>query len=235
MLRDALRLHPNLACPEETHYFRWSEPFGTESMIKTLVNNPILKRHRQLDGITEDEFSTIIKKAESRRDVYRQYMALYLERNKPEANRWFDKTPQNVYGAFLAAAQFPHSKFVHIVRNPLNVVASLRIGKVMSVPSIVGATNYWTEAVAVIKGLKKAFPNRIHELRYEDFVASPTQEIHCVLDFLGEPFSAVDFASFKSIESDHQSKGILTPAEVRQVIRICGPSMAQYGYTNNQA
>ena len=29
MLRDALRMHPHLACPEETHFFRWGEPFGS--------------------------------------------------------------------------------------------------------------------------------------------------------------------------------------------------------------
>ena len=233
MLRDALRMHPNLACPEETHYFRWSEPFGTDSMSKTLINNPVLKRHRQLDGITEEEFSLIIKKAESRRDVYRQYMTLYIKRNKPQATRWFDKTPQNVYGAFLAAAQFPHAKFVHIVRNPLNVVASLRIGKVMSVPNIVGAANYWNEAVAIIRGLKRAFPNRVHELKYEDFVSSPLQELQCILDFLEEPYSSESFESFKSKESDHQGMGVLSPDETRRVTKLCSSGMSLYGYTSS--
>src|SRR5688572_15305042 len=48
MLRDALRMHPNLACPEETHFFRWGEPYGTEAMSRSLSNNAVLKKHREI-------------------------------------------------------------------------------------------------------------------------------------------------------------------------------------------
>src|SRR6185369_78712 len=62
MLRDVLRGHPNLACPEETHFFRWASPFGTPEYMKSL-DAPVLRKHREMDGITEAEFKAILKAA----------------------------------------------------------------------------------------------------------------------------------------------------------------------------
>jgi len=54
MLRDVLRRHPNLTAPEETHLFRWTEPFGTEAYMRGVRSNAVLKRHREMDGIMKD-------------------------------------------------------------------------------------------------------------------------------------------------------------------------------------
>jgi hypothetical protein len=59
-------------------------------------------------------------------------------------------------------------KSIKCFRNPLNVVASLRMGKVVKIESILGACNIWNEAVTVIQTLKKAYPNRVYEVKYED-------------------------------------------------------------------
>eukprot|EP01036_Dinobryon_divergens_P003055 gene3055-4019_t len=104
MLRDALRMHPNLACPEETHFFRWADPFGTDGLNRVLSNNAVLKKHREIDGVTEEEFKAMLGESTSRADLYERYMALYMQRKKPAATHWFDKTPQNIYGAMLAAS-----------------------------------------------------------------------------------------------------------------------------------
>lgn len=230
MLRDVLRLHPNLACPEETHFLRWGEPFGTEGLSRALSNNAVLKKHREIDGITEDEFRKILDKATSRGDLYQRYMALYIQRKKPTATRWFDKTPQNVYGAMLAATTIPNARFVHIVRNPVNVVSSLRIGKIVKVDNLVGAANYWNEAVSIMRGLRRAYPGRVYQLRYEDFTADPLQQIEALLKFLGEPFEPSHFASLRIRESDHSDEGILTPEELARVETLCQVGMRRFGY-----
>ncbi|MBQ0933779.1 sulfotransferase family protein [Ideonella paludis] len=230
MLRDALRLHDNLGCPEETHFFRWGDPFGTDALNRTLSNNQVLKKHRELDGVTEDEFRELLAKSNSRADLYHRYMRLYLAKNKPSATRWFDKTPQNVYGAMLIATTMPRVKFVHIVRDPRNVAASLRIGKVVKVESIVGSANYWHESVQIIKGLKRAFPERVHELRYEDFVANPLVHIESILSFLGEPFNAATFADLNIRNSDHAEESLLTPEELQRLESICQLGMKRYKY-----
>lgn len=230
MLRDALRMHPNLACPEETHFFRWGDPYGTDQMMRALTNNAVLKRHRQMDGITEEEFSGMLAAATSRGELYQRYMALFIKRKKPGAKRWFDKTPQNVYGALLAAGSMPKSNYVHIVRDPLNVVASLRIGRVVKVESLVGACNYWNEATQIVAGLKRAYAGRVYELRYEDFVQDPTGQMELLLNYLDEPFERQWFDALRTKGIDHTEEGVLSPEEFATVRTLCGGGRRRYGY-----
>jgi hypothetical protein len=230
MLRDVLRRHPNLAAPEETHLFRWTEPFGTEAYRRGISSNPVLKRHRAMDGITEEEFTAMLNASNSRADLYHRYMRLFIERRKPGATRWFDKTPQNVYGAAMISASMPLTRFVHIVRDPVNVVASLRIGKVMKVERLTGAVNYWREAIDIMSVMRRATPRRVHELRYEDFMREPEVEIRRLLEFLDEPYDAAWFKDFRFNESSHAESGVLTPEEIATVERLAIVGRRRYGY-----
>lgn len=230
MLRDMLRLHPNLDAPEETHFYRPAEPFGTAAYKRWVTHNATLAKHRGMDGVTEPEFAEILAAAHSRRDLYRGYMELFLARRKPQAVRWFDKTPQNVYGAAMIAQDFPGAKFVHIVRDPWDVISSLRIGKIVKVQDVIGACNYWREAVEIVQTLKRAFPDRVHEVKYEDFVASPEHELQRLLAFIGEPYDAAWFAKFKLAGRQHDVGQLFTEAELHLVPELCGPMMTRLGY-----
>ncbi|MFM7785096.1 MAG: sulfotransferase family protein [Gammaproteobacteria bacterium] len=231
MLRNVLRMHPNLAAPEETHFYRWPEPFGTESCLRQLANNKTLLAHRAIDTITDAEFRQLLSRANSRQELYQGYMRLFIRKTKPGAERWFDKTPQNVYGAAMIAADFPKSRFVHIVRNPLDVVLSLRTGKVMHVESLVGAANYWRESAAILQTLRKAYPGRELELRYEDFMQDPRAGTSRVLDFVQEPFDPGFMDAFEARPSEYDHAALLNPGEVARIRRLCGRWAERYGYT----
>jgi hypothetical protein len=230
MLRNALRMHPNLASPEETHFFRWAEPFGTEAYTRIVTSNPVLKRHREIDGITEDEFRRMVASSRARDELYHKYMNLFVARRKPLATRWFDKTPQNIYGAALAAGRMQRAHFVHIVRHPVNVAASLRIGKVMKIDPLVGACNYWNEAVDTVMVLRRACPSRVHELRYEDFVKDPMTQLRRLLTHLDEPFESAWFTEFVPEPADHSESGVLSPEEVATVLSMTVWGRQRYGY-----
>ena len=231
MLRDVLRLHPNLAAPEETHFFRWAEPFGNEGYMRGAINNPVLKKHRALDGIDDEEFAKMLQLSNSRADLCHRYMKLFVERRKPTATRWFDKTPQNVYGAAMIAQSMPRSRFVHIVRDPLNVVSSLRIGRVVKVERLIGAVNYWREAVDIMAVLKRAYPGRVHEFRYEDFVRDMPTTLKALLDFLGEPYDPEWFKGYRLAESDHSTEGVLNEADIATVLHLTQAGRRRFGYT----
>lgn len=232
MLRNALRLHPALACPEETHFYRWGEPFGGQALRQILTGNATLKRHRGIDGIGDAEFAAMMDSATSRADLCRQYMSRYIALKKPGATRWFDKTPQNAYGASMIAMEMPQARFVHIVRDPVNVVASLRIGKVMKVPQLVAACNYWNEAIANLAVLKKAFPGRVLELSYEGFTSDPAAGLRQVLAFLDEPWQAEWFASVATETVRHEDSGVLSADELAQVRLLCRAGRIRHGYAD---
>jgi hypothetical protein len=57
------------------------------------------------------------------------------------------------------------------------------LGRQVSVPDLHGAINYWCEAVQIAATLRKAAPDRIMDLRYEDLVADVPGVMAGVLRF----------------------------------------------------
>ena len=231
LLRDVLRKHPNLASPEETHFFRWPDPCGTPAQFKILSNNKILKKHREMDGITENAFQKILHKSTSRADLCNQYMRQYILNNKPEATRWFDKTPQNIYGIGMIASQYPEARFVHIVRNPLDVISSLRIGSQVKINKIIGACNYWNEAADIINIFRQAFPHRIYEVKYENFTSDLMAEIKKLLEFIDEEFKEDYFNQIITAPRQHKHNKLFSSGEIELIKKLCSRWANHYGYS----
>jgi hypothetical protein len=230
MLRDILRRHPNLVCPEETHFYRWHEPFGSPGFRHTAVSNPVLKRHREIDGVSETDFAEMLTAANSRADLCQRYMARFIANNQFSGQRWFDKTPQNAYGAAMIASEFPRASFIHIIRDPVNVVASLRIGKVMKMTDLVGACNYWNEAVANLAVIRRAYPSRVLEISYEAFTNDFPAGIQKVLAFLGEAYDPAHYKDVLTNEVRHDADNVLSPEELKQVRMLCLKGRIRHGY-----
>lgn len=230
LLRNILRSHPNLTCPEETHVFRWGEPFGSSDYEKVYKVAETLKYHRELDGISEEKFLSILNGSKDRGEFLTNYLEAFCEITNDTHLRCFDKTPQNVYGIPLIKAYFPNAKFIHIVRNPLNVITSLKLGHSFSPQTIRGALNFWKEAVLILNTLKPLWGNDIYEFRYEDLTENPEIEISKVLDFLGE-----NIADMPSIpEGVHPALNayldVLTTSEIAEIRQELHELMDIYSY-----
>jgi hypothetical protein len=244
LLRDLLRLHPNLNAPEETFFYRWGEPFGTDGYKHPYLNNPTIKHHQKLDGINTKHLKDMLNESSSRREFNTRYANAYLRKTQ-SGERWFDKTPQNIYGLLLIHAQFPKSSIVHIYRNPLNVVSSLREGKVMPKQSLVAAINYWLEAMQIISSYKKMRKNNLLEVKYELLCETPQNVLKQLLKNLAEDPETYDFGQ---ITTSSQAKPkaqkaqilikkdtpkyleVLSKDEIATVLDQCGNYMKQYGY-----
>jgi hypothetical protein len=229
-LRNVLRNHPNLFAPEETHFYRWAEPFGSTAYMNQLRNNPVLKRHRSIDNVAEEDFTNILDGALNCRQLYFRYMAAFAKSNKWTGKRWFDKTPQNVYGVTKIIRDFPEVKFIHIIRDPFDVVASLKEGKVMKMPQTIGAAHYWLDAIASMNMVKRAYPKKVHELHYEDFGTDFDGAIKKICDFLDEDYQEAFFKEIKVTPKVHDISNILTPPEVEIVSKLCGRAASSLGY-----
>jgi hypothetical protein len=172
LLRRILVRHPHLECPEETHFFRWADPFGSLRFSNAL-DTKLLHKHRAMDGVGEEEFREIVSAATNRRQLAEGYARCYMRKQGNPDGRWFDKTPQNVYGLLLLRAVFPEASIVHIHRHPLNVVASLLEGKVMPPQPFAGALNYWVESAQIFGEFSRAWPQHLIEVSYEELTTHP--------------------------------------------------------------
>ena len=228
LLRDILRSHPRLVSPEETFYFRWPFPFGTREYRHTNLSNPTIKQHRAIDGLSEEAFLQALETHRSRRDVMDFHGAHVAARaGKP---RWFDKTPQNVYGMFLLAGYYPESKFVCIWRNPLNVAASLFEGRQIKAHTIEGAINYWMEAALIVREFRGAHPDRLVSLRYEDLTAAPERTTRSLLDAIGEDPDVIDYPWSKVHAEANRFEHALTAEQIALLQETTGALAAEVGY-----
>ena len=232
MIRNLLKNYPHLVCPEETHFFRWSWPIGTLRYRNIYQHLKPLDQHRAMDGITDDEIFHMMDTCTSRKDFNDMYMKRFVEVKKQELPedirhkvRWFDKTPQNLYGVLLIAAELPEARFIHIYRNPLDVVASLIVGKVMKSQSVLDAANYWREAIMIMHQFTQAYPERILTINYEEFLKTPFEGMTEMSEFIGEEMvmSRQELAHVKS--SNHKYREVLSDEQIKDVIRICKPAM----------
>ena len=123
-----------------------------------------------MDGVSDFDFEFSRQMAKNRKDISDFYGKFFLQARDNIDGRWFDKTPQNVYGILLLGHMYPTAKFVHIYRNPLNVVSSLKEGRVMAKHEVKGGINYWLESMIMINEYKKmpGGAERFLEVKYED-------------------------------------------------------------------
>jgi hypothetical protein len=192
--------------------------------------NKTLMWHRELDGVSEAHFKQMLSRSKTRAALYRRYMKQFMTRTKPSATRWFDKTPQNIYGAALLAGEFPRAKLVCLQRDPRDVIASLRVGKVMHVPQLLGACNYWREAAQIIKVIKAAYPKRVIEIRYEDLVCDFPGEIARLMTFLAQPYDPQIFDGVVPVPKHYDHEKFFTAEELETIDKLCGPAAKDYGY-----
>lgn len=229
LLRNILRSHPGLECPEETCFYRWEAPFGTKRFKNLYQGDDNLFRHRQIDGFAEDEFWEIFENSRSRREFQDRYMERYLEiQDNPDAT-WFDKSPQNVFGLFRLIADYPNSPIIHIHRNPLNVVASIRMGRSMGPEPVIGAANIWLESVSTAIQAQQLMPGQIKAVAFEDFAGQHDQIIDDLLEFVGLHPQKLQF-SFQIDPPPERFVDVLSEDEIETVLEICGPAMETLGY-----
>lgn len=230
LLRNMLRQHPGAVCPEETQYYRWGHPFGTDQFVQQTMRSRLLARHRALDGIDEGVFQAGYAEARTRADLMRRHMALYGAACGGEGVVWFDKSPQNVYGIPLILHDFPDARFVHIVRSPLNVVASLLEGVVVSVPDTVAAANYWFEAVAILNTLKPLLGDRLLEVRYEALTEGPAEVLGQVLRHMGLDTAALEPDGRRVHRERDRHRVVLQARDYETIQEVCGRWAEEYGY-----
>jgi hypothetical protein len=97
--------------------------------------------------------------------------------------RWGNKTPEYVLHIDWLSEAFPQSQFVHVIRDPRDVSASIcRAGWKNS---LVEAATYWAQRVE--QGRRSGLslqPERYREVKYENLLLNPNDELSDLADWL---------------------------------------------------
>jgi hypothetical protein len=180
---------------------------------------------------------------------------------KPEATIILEKTASHIWSTRVMRRLHPDAWFLHVVRDPRAVVASILAYSNQSwaggeKPDVPMAAKLWRNAVTIGHvELAQLGPRRI-ELRYEDMTDDPEGTLRRLLAALDLEPIAYDAAQF-SIDALRQGNGDaptrdprwenrenffrrgtvdgwrqdLSPQDVAIIEAICGDLMAELGYT----
>jgi hypothetical protein len=111
------------------------------------------------------------------------------------SHRTVETTPHTLLHLETLARIYPRARFIHVVRDGRDVVASLLQrdwidpatgDKVWCCKDPKAAAEYWVHVVDAIRQQGERFPDRYLEIQYADIIAHPEVVMRHVLAFLGE-------------------------------------------------
>lgn len=204
-LQLLLGQHPAVATLHETHLF----PDYLQGWVTRWQADAKRKRDAGLTAvISEDEFTSLC------RDVAERVFRVAL-RDKPAARFILEKTPLHVHHAEQILQLFPDACFVHLVRDPRAVVASLLAvsrswGSAWAPRNAERAAQTWCAAVAAGHQLASLTSRRV-DVTYEQLKQSPEAELKRVLAAIGLPVepgfcaAAVQACSAETLKQGNRS------------------------------
>lgn len=184
LVRMILNSHPDVAVPPESRFIveLWRGDLSID-VAETLEALAAHSRFRvwelPIEAVREElGASTRAPYAEVMAAAYTAYSKSH------DKTRWGDKTPRYVQHIPLLAALFPHSRFVHIIRDGRNV--ALSYADVPFGPKTVArAAALWADRVgAGLRDGRALDEGRYLEVRYEDLVSDVEGRVQLLCDFL---------------------------------------------------
>jgi hypothetical protein len=207
ILTWAIGAHPNIYPIEETNFFPLlalsaaanyrHASRASKSFIKWFdVDRSTFMRHH---GMMMHDLIMNVTVAQHRFNAHKHLagvsfsegVAFTLARSAEDSKkRWVDGAPINTSVSYLLSMMYPNAKFIHLVRHPASVIASL-----MQFANAGGdgltykaAINEWSHQVRYGRLLEAALgPDRVLALRLEELSEASDEQMRKVFQFLGEP------------------------------------------------
>jgi hypothetical protein len=181
MLRRVLDSHPRIHCGPEVKFFR--------DFYGDYFNDPL----NHLRFMTSAR--SLLPQAELLDVLGRAFLAVHEQAAlRAGKARWADKNPENVlYLAEWRRLLDTQWLFVHVVRNPLDTLASIKErGFALSIPaSLEDRIVFYRKYLQAGLAFKEAYPSSYFGMQYERLVDSPEPELRRLMNWLDETFEHV--------------------------------------------
>ena len=237
MLQSLLAAHPEVISFPESKFFHYllykkfaaNFPARMEAFFKDEINRPELLQGFDDRQTLETKVSWFVEVLDG----------LAAEQNK---SIWLEKTPEHIYFIQDIERLLPEAKFIHILRNSMDTIASLH--DATRNPNELWGDGWdldhcckrWKEAVLI----SHKYANKSHHIlvKYEELLDNKTQVLGNICDFMGIPYDGEMLVNYKEkaanlslgspwhqgIERDiksnniHKYHKILTFKEIRYVL-----------------
>jgi hypothetical protein len=183
LLRLMLDSHPELTIPPETHFLpRVIRACRHGASPERVVH--VVARHRRWEdfGIDPEQYLARLWRIEPLEagPAIRAFYELYAERaGKP---RWGDKTPGYAVKMRRIERVLPEARFIHVIRDGRDVVAS-RARKTRRPLPVAVAAKRWKRRVIATRNRSEGL-RHYTELRYEDLVTDPEARLRRICELI---------------------------------------------------
>lgn len=213
MLSRMLGQHSTIMGTKETHFF--GEMCAINNLLDKRTDDELVELSALIDarrtrdiwgtgpntGEMDNARSLVASLQEDEKDSASIFAATLCSLAKLEGKAvGCEQTPRNIFYADKLLEIYPQARFVHIVRDPRDVLASQknrwqikRLGadKMPTSETVRTWFNYhpytitklWRKATLFAKQMQAH--DRFHLVRFEDIVADPQKEIQSISEFLG--------------------------------------------------
>ncbi len=162
---------------------------ASRSARQRMMNDWLQSKAFQVSGLDANQIENkILQECHSAGDFLRLVMEEVAR--SQGVDRWVDSTPTNVPHMLRIKRDFPNAKFIHIIRDPRDVVLSLdKRGWARPLPwdrdkSLLAAGIYWEWIVRKGRAFGKQLGADYMETRYEMLVQRPATELAKIGAFL---------------------------------------------------
>lgn len=210
LLRRILNNHSELFIPPETYELGRS--------IDQFMKYPFLKWHDQVSLIYSNfqfnpEFETfelpilneinkavssIPKEKQSLAYILNEFYMYYRRIHAIDANRWGDKTPLNTFSMEEIHSVFPNAKFIHIIRDPFDSIASYVKSGIYT--DIKEAAKRYKRSLESAMEYGHRHPESYMEIFYANLVREPEKEIMKICFFLGITYESTMLEAKSNID-----------------------------------
>jgi hypothetical protein len=182
-----------IAIPPETHVFRYAvrkylsfQFLGWADLCRLIL--ALFESHHlfylwdiNLHRIYEKLFNLPNTERSLARIIDEVY-GCYREDHFSSAKIWGDQSPINTFFISWVHETFPRAKFLHLLRDGRDAIASL----IKRGVSLEEATERWVKSIQETRSIQPHLkPGQYCELRYEDLVTNQTKMLQDVCKFIG--------------------------------------------------
>lgn len=249
LLRNMLAAHPLIAVPDESPFIRdvYRELVRRGAPDDVALAWRLIREERFFKQWGLDpahaEPALAAWRPRSYADLIRALFAAYAQQEGKPLSA--DKTPSHAYCFDWYGERFPASRFVHVLRDPREVCMSLSV-QPWQPGGIEASAEKWASTVRRARKAQLMFPERFIEIRYEDLVATPIDELTKLCAFAGLPFAEemLNYPATVGLLPDrHHTMSRAAPCsglrcwhdeldaeDVAMIELIAGPTMKGVGY-----
>ncbi|MFI4854628.1 MAG: sulfotransferase family protein [Phycisphaerales bacterium JB065] len=264
LLQAMLMCHPRVTIPPETHFYSRFHPAAhglrcpvVDEEVEAYLEKVVTQWWWEQLGLDGDGFAEAVRSGEARtsRELMLwvlDHLAMNMGEAEPASLLIGEKTPHFERYIDAILGDFPGAKFIHMYRDPRDVVVSLQKEWWWREPSKWRTAVYWRDVMErQAKAAEALGPAKYLELRYETLVDRPEEELKRICAFLGVEFDESMLrhherkaSGFLEVEKSWKQltmkpidkarhgryRSKLSPQEIRRIERTAGPMLKRFGY-----